>query len=263
MKIQRKLLLSYMMIVVLFAAIGAVMTLNTMQMNNLQANVAKQVEIGNYANAYQKGFALREQGLAEVGTDSEQAIVDTQTGQTLTTATSAYLSANLPLDSTLYSVFQSCNQIDTTKITPAVQEAITAYGKGDTATMAAQVEVFDQANRELSANMDNFQLLVVENIQAATAASASYANFSVMLSAAGIAVIAVVSIAMALTFGKRLTDPLKKLTNIASKVSMGELNHEIKFNTKDEISDLGEAFQRMINAFKMTSAMSAGEEEKS
>jgi len=60
---------------------------------------------------------------------------------------------------------------------------------------------------------------------------------------------------MALTFGKRLTDPLKKLTTIAGKVSMGELDHEIKIKTKDEISDLGEAFQRMINAFKMTSAM--------
>lgn len=60
---------------------------------------------------------------------------------------------------------------------------------------------------------------------------------------------------MALTFGKRLTDPLKNLTTIAGKVSMGELDHEIKINTKDEISDLGEAFQRMINAFKMTTAM--------
>ena len=39
---------------------------------------------------------------------------------------------------------------------------------------------------------------------------------------------------------------------------MGELDQEIDIKCKDEIGDLGEAFQRMINAFKMTNAMVCG-----
>ena len=260
MKIKGKMLVSYMLIVALFVGIGVAVTLNTMKMSEIQANVNKQVEIGNYATAYQKGFTLRSQGLAEVATDPENAITDTQTGQALTAATSEYLVSTLPKDSTLYTVFDLCYQIDTTVITPAVEKAIQAYSANDMTGFNAQMDVIDNAHREVDANMDNFQLLVIENVQAATEESQSYANFSVILSAVGISSIAVVSIAMALVMGKRITDPLKKLTVIAGKVSMGELEHEIKITTKDEISDLGEAFQRMINAFKMTSAMNQTEE---
>ncbi len=255
MKIKSKMLASYLLIVALFIGIGVAITLNTMKMNDIQANVNKQVEIGNYANAYAKGFTLRSQGVEELAADPQNAITDTQTGQTLTAATSAYLMENLPADSTLYSVFSTCYQIDSNTITPAVQKLVTAYNAQDVAGVAAQTKIIADAVREVNANLDNFQLLIVENVQAATAEAASYASFSVTLSAVGITAIAAVSVVMALVMGKRITDPLKKLTGIAGKVSMGELNHSIDIKSKDEIGDLGEAFQRMINAFKMTSAM--------
>jgi nitrogen fixation/metabolism regulation signal transduction histidine kinase len=259
-KIKSKMLISYMLIVALFIGIGAAITVNTMKMNDIQANVNKQVEIGNYATAYEKGFTLRSQGVGELASDPTSAITDTQTGQTLTAATATYLVDNLPAGSTLSTVFNTCNQIDSTIITPAVEKLVTAYSAQDIAEVAAQTKIITDAVREVTSNLDNFQLLIVENIQAATAEAASYASFSVMLSAVGITVIAAVSISSAFVMGKRMTDPLKKLTDIAGKVSMGELDHEIKINTKDEISELGEAFQRMINAFKMTTAMNQEEQ---
>ena len=113
---------------------------------------------------------------------------------------------------------------------------------------------------------------MIESVVDSTNQSQNYATFSILLAAAGISVIAAVSIVLALVMSKRITNPLKKLTTVAGKVSMGELNTDIKkpvlrfsfskFNTKDEISDLGEAFQRMINAFKMTSAMAEGNSEE-
>jgi HAMP domain-containing protein len=260
MQIKQKMLLSYLLIVVLFAAIGTAITLNTIKMSEIQSNVNKQVEIGNYAVAYQKGFTLRSQGLEEVSVDPENAIADTQTGQTLTQATSTYLEENLVEGSQMYAAFEKCNQIDTEIITPAVQKVISAYSAGDSAEIAAQMEIISQAHRQVNANLDDFQLLVVENVQAATAESQSYANFSVMLSAIGISSIAIISVIMALVMSKRITNPLKKLTDIAGKVSLGELNHVIKFTTTAELSEFGEAFQRMINAFKMTTAMSQEEQ---
>jgi|WetSurMetagenome_2_1015567.scaffolds.fasta_scaffold106405_2 HAMP domain-containing protein len=255
MKIRGKILASYMLIVALFIGIGVAITINTIKMNEIQSNVNKQVEIGNYASAYEKGFTLRSQGLRELAVDPDGAITDTQTGQQLTTATSTYLLANLPTDSQLYLVFDQCYQIDATVISPAVQKLITAFGQQDVVEVAAQTKVISDAVRTISTNLDNFQLLIIENVQGATAEAQSYATFSVMLSAVGITAIAAVSIVMATVMGKRITAPLKSLTTIAGKVSLGELNHEIDIKSKDEIGDLGEAFQRMINAFKMTSAM--------
>ena len=55
-----------MLIVALFVAIGVAITLNTMKMNDLQANVNQQVEISNYASAYSKGFTLTSQSVAEL-----------------------------------------------------------------------------------------------------------------------------------------------------------------------------------------------------
>lgn len=248
-----------MVIVALFVGIGAAITLNTMQMDQLQQNVNKQVEISNYASAYEKGFTLRSQSVQELASDPESAIIDTQTGQQLTTATSAYLLENLPKDSTLYTVFAECNQIDSTVITPAVQALIGAYGQQNVAEVAVQTKIITDAVRAVTANLDNFQLLIVENVQATTAAAQSYATFSVTLSAVGISAIAVVSIGMALAMGGRIAAPLKNLTTVAGKVSMGDLDQKIEIKSKDEIGDLGEAFQRMINAFKMTSAMSCEE----
>lgn len=197
MKIKPKMLLSYLLIVALFASIGAVITLNTMKMSDLQTTAIKQVEIGNYAAVYQKGVDLQKAAFLE------------------------------------YFVGDGNNQA----------KSPTTY-----------LQIRD-AYALINGNLTNFQVTALESAESANKQSQDYANFSVLISAVGITTIAVVSIVMALTFGKRLTDPLKNLTTIAGKVSMGELDHEIKINTKDEISDLGEAFQRMINAFKMTTAM--------
>jgi nitrogen fixation/metabolism regulation signal transduction histidine kinase len=255
MKIKSKMLLSYMLIVALFVGIGAAITVNTMQMDQLQAKVNQQVEISQYASAYSKGFTLRSESVSELASNPTQAITDMQTGQQLTTATSAYLLANLPQDSQLYQVFSETSQIESTIITPAVEKLVAGYQAKDPAAVAAQSKVIEDAVRTATADLDNFQLLIVENVQQATADAQSYSTFSVTLSAVGISTIAVVSIATAITMGNRLTKPLKTLTTVAGKVSMGELDQKIDINSKDEIGDLGEAFQRMINAFKMTNAM--------
>ncbi len=65
---------------------------------------------------------------------------------------------------------------------------------------------------------------------------------------------------MAMVMSKRITDPFKNLTVIADKVSMGELKHQISIKSKDKNGNLGQAFQRMINAFKMISAMASEEQ---
>jgi methyl-accepting chemotaxis protein len=267
MKIARKMLVSYLLIVALFASIGAVITLNTMTMNQLQTDASKQVEIGTYVNTYQKGIDLKKLAFIE-GTagNHEQSSIDDQTASALITPCEDYLLATLPAGSEQYTTFSQCYEISRNVITPTATEIAEIYSSGSTdryneiaTTLGPRLAT---AYAEIGTNLDNLNLAVIESVVDSTNQSQNYATFSILLAAAGISVIAVVSIILALVMSKRITSPLKKLTTVAGKASMGELNHETKFNTKDEISDLGEAFQRMINAFKMTSAMAEGNSQE-
>jgi HAMP domain-containing protein len=253
MKIQPKLLSSYLLIVALLITIGVYMNYSTIKMGEIQANANKMVEIGTYANTYQKGFDLRVRALIEIESDAEASNQHGEQGRMLTEACGAYLVENLPENSELYTKFEACYNIDKDTIMPILIEMLSSPSSNTKTEATANLI---QAHAEVDTHLDNFQLLVVETIQAATAESQSYADTSRLISAVGFATIAVLAIVLALVLSKRITNPLKKLTDVAGKVSMGELNHEIKIESKDEIGELGEAFQRMINAFKMTSAMS-------
>lgn len=52
-----------------------------------------------------------------------------------------------------------------------------------------------------------------------------------------------------------ITKPIEKLRAIADKVSMGDLQQKVTITGDDEIGELGQSFQRMINAFKMSQAL--------
>ena len=77
----------------------------------------------------------------------------------------------------------------------------------------------------------------------------------------------VVAAVLAVVMGKRITEPLKKLADIAHKVSLGDLNQRyylkqnIDIKTGDEIDELVDAFRRMVNAFRMTEALNSEPEE--
>ncbi len=130
-----------------------------------QASASKQVETGNYTTAYQKGFTLRSQGVEELATESNRAIIDAQTGQAVTAATAEYLITTLPKDSVLYTVFEVCYQIDSTIITPAADNLIAAYNQGNIAEVAAQAQASKDAVREVNMDLDNFQLLIIEKLK--------------------------------------------------------------------------------------------------
>jgi methyl-accepting chemotaxis protein len=265
MKIGSKMLVSYLLIVALFAAIGTAITINTMKMNDLQTAATKQVEIENYAAVYQKGIDLQRVSFLEgrLG-DPVNAAADKTTAQALIDATETYLLDNLPQDSELYTEFKASYDLMHNTVNPADSEVTYIMANELTARYSevpVKYQAIQDAYTQISNEMANFQVQALSQVEDATKAATDYANFSVMLSAAGITTVAAISVVMAIVMGRRITMPLKSLTNIAGKVSMGELDHKIDIKSKDEIGDLGEAFQRMINAFKMSNAMTSEEEQ--
>lgn len=62
--------------------------------------------------------------------------------------------------------------------------------------------------------------------------------------------VAVVALFIAWLMARALTTPIIRLTQVADRISLGELNTEIGFHQKDEIGDLAEAVSRMQDSLK-------------
>ena len=55
-----------------------------------------------------------------------------------------------------------------------------------------------------------------------------------------------------LLYGQRLTSRIKSLTNVAERISVGEMDAEIKVKSRDEIGDLAEAISRMQESIRLS-----------
>jgi len=53
-------------------------------------------------------------------------------------------------------------------------------------------------------------------------------------------------------YGQRLTSKIKALTNVAERISVGEMDAEIQVKSKDEIGDLAEAISRMQESIRLS-----------
>src|SRR3989304_2320703 len=267
MKIRTKLLLSYLVIVVLFIAAGAAITYNTMKMADLQNTVKQQVEINNNAYAYQQGLDQKQFGTlmysSDNTTEGERIIV--RSAEIMEPA-KVYLLSALANSPDLLSKFNGVVAIDSNQINNAITQVYAIYTSNASDT-DKYVQIWGQLTLLMnSVSLADAQLAEVReatlaNVQNATVESQNYANFSLLLAVIFIAVIGVTSGILAFVMGKRITDPLRKLADIAHKVSLGDLNQryylkqKIDIKTGDEIDELVEAFKRMINAFRMQEAL--------
>ncbi len=66
----------------------------------------------------------------------------------------------------------------------------------------------------------------------------------------GVTILAVFLIA--LVAGRAITRPINQLTDVAERISLGELDAEIQVRSKDEIGDLAGAIQRMADSIRLS-----------
>ncbi len=71
-----------------------------------------------------------------------------------------------------------------------------------------------------------------------------------LTSIAGMVASIVIAAAASIFLAGSITNPIKKLRDLADKVSMGDLDVANTVTAKDEIGDLSESFDRMVVAVK-------------
>ena len=272
MKIKQKLLLSYLLIAALFIAAGATITMNTVKMTELQSKVQKAVEINNNAYEYQKGLDQIQFGTLVYSSDN------TQEGQNIMVASAetmasaqTYLLTALANDAQLLTEFNGVivekNTIDSA-ITQVYQIYTGSYNSTDKYVLIwDQLSILMNATSRADLKLASVRNATLTNAQNATTESQNYANFSTLLAVTFLVTIGAISVALSVIMGNRITGPLKKLTDIAHKVSLGDLNQRYYLKEKsdskagDEIDELNRAFKRMINAFRMTESLIKETEE--
>lgn len=264
MKIRQKLLISYLVLVALFVAAGAATAYNTAQIQNLEATVTKQVDINNNAYDYAQGLDQKQFGTImytmndpqkgeQIMVNSAEIIVDAQ----------ANLRVDLADDPELLAKFNEVVAIDENTINPAltkISEIVNSdslSGDQQVAQTWTQIAILMNAVSQADNKLAEVREITMNNVEQATIASQSYAAFSTILAVVFIGATAGASVVLAFTIGNRITLPLKKLSEIAHKVSLGDmtqrhyLKEDINLKTGDEIDELTDAFRRMINAFRL------------
>jgi methyl-accepting chemotaxis protein len=91
-------------------------------------------------------------------------------------------------------------------------------------------------------------LAVQQEEQEAFAVLNQIALFGMALFGATIVVVLLV----AMVAGRAITRPINQLTDVAERISLGELDAEIRVKSKDEIGDLAGAIQRMADSIRLS-----------
>ncbi len=65
-----------------------------------------------------------------------------------------------------------------------------------------------------------------------------------------LAIVFVVALGVAFYVSRGITRPVAHLSDVAEKVSMGDLNVSVAVKSDDEIGDLADSFGRMVTAYR-------------
>ena len=267
MKIQQKLLLSYLIITALVVAAGATITYNSIEMASLQNNAKTQQDINDNAYDYQRGLDQKQFGSLMYSADEvNQGITEMVASATIQSTSQTYLINALTSDPSLLAKFKSVVAIDNNQINPAITQIHQIYTSNVDSTTKyteiwAQMTIIMNATSQADNILAQVRSTTQTNVANAVSQSQSYSNLSIIIAVGFIAAIVAASIVLSIVVGKRITVPLKNLSNVAQKVSQGDLDQRyyLKQNADakngDEIDELTDAFKKMINAFRMQEAL--------
>jgi len=131
---------------------------------------------------------------------------------------------------------------------PRVVELFKAGKKKEAAALTQELygEVLDEADEQIGKIISNAQYRLNEaNLQAQQQVRKTM-GVSIL-----VAIIAVLlSFSIGIGLANSITKPIAHFRDIAEKVSLGDLDVKISVDQKNEIGDLGSAFERMVTAVR-------------
>jgi len=245
-----------------------------MKMTQLQSNAKLQEDINSNAYAYQQGLDQKQFGTLMYSADQvDSGVRIIVGGADLQVPAQTFLTNSLASNPALLAQFNEVVAIDNNQINPGIRDVSQLYTSNLNSSdkypliwsqLSLIMNATDQADQKLAA----LRTATQANVQNAVTESQNYANLSIIMAVAFIAVLIVASVALSILIGNRITVPLKNLVNVAQKVTQGDLDQRyylkknIDVKNGDEIDELTDSFKKMINAFRMQESLLKEDEGK-
>ena len=248
MRIQTKLVLFSLVIVLIgIVALGVTIS-NTVKISDSAKDIAAETEeasrLANFETTIaemkiaERDFLLTgDLAFLDIREDHEHHALETLNEATEATATGSHehhalegLQEQLEADESFHHVvelYQSGNQ----------EEAIRLY------TSTNGVASHDEHG-------DGSGLVVNEVISQVLSGNDKQLESTILMSVIAAAVAVAFALVVGLMLARKITNPILKLRDIADKVSLGDLNFENTVKAQDEIGELSNSFDRMVTAVR-------------
>ena len=267
MKIMYKLMAGFLALVMLFSIAGIVIVSNLQVIETVDAQVSSDFAINQYATNYERGARKLQVGAYLYSQDSHAM------GRQLIEEGKALMAENrenLKMASLSQGLGKELVEIErleylSIEATDGVVERVT---NPDTDSIKQQNQLqldlhflearIEALNLKLGIFVDKTQEDMTSSLKLAEESGKKTVNVTVTAILASIIIALMVSIFSA----KMITDPVKYLTDVANRVSKGDISEKIEVSSSDEIGELASSFKRMINAFKVMEAMTREEADK-
>jgi HAMP domain-containing protein len=272
MRIRNKLFIAFAVVLILFSSGGAFIAFSVAKINQLNETIQTEQVIAQAASDFQRGALLKQSGTyAYLSGDPQVGQAQINEGQTILLQSEATLKTlqssslsnetqdkiNLMLTGYIHNFKDSISTYSNYTITlyernnQTRTDEINSYAQCISLDMTTLNTFISNIDNQIKADYDN--------------ANTTIKNYSAQTATITIAlVVATVSLAgaIAVIIARRITTPISQLSNVADKVSKGDFNQTINIKTGDEIESLAESFERMLNAFKITIAISQENDEE-
>jgi|GEM_PF-6107134 Signal transduction histidine kinase involved in nitrogen fixation and metabolism regulation len=266
MKIRNKLFIAFAIVLILFSSGGAYIAFSVAKISQLNESIQTEQVIAQAASDFQRGALLKQSGTyAYLSGNTEVGQAQIDEGQAILVQSEATLKALQA--SALTNETQDKINLMLTGYIHSFEDSISTYSnftitlyernnrvQNDEVNSYAQYVSSDMTN--LNTFISNLDNQIKADYDSANAVIREYSDQTATITV--ILVVATVALAgaIAVVVARRITKPISQLSNVADRVSQGDFSQAINVKTGDEIESLAESFERMVNAFKMTVAMS-------
>lgn len=255
MKIKYQLIIPVCLVIAIFSLTGLIITLNIMSIEEANTQVATNINIQNHTMNYETGARNLQLGAYLYAYENKvlgKQLIDT--GSNLMKSSNSGLKTAFN-DSALLSELSEIEKLEA-NVDEALNNTVTAVETNDSQLL------IDQNLRTLQGRVDalNLKLSTLDekshvNLENSIEQSKIYTNSArnLMYYAGFISI--VISLIIALLMTEHISRPLRKLTEIANKVSQGDMHSKVEVTSNDEIGNLAESFNRLINTIKIMEAL--------
>lgn len=272
MKIRNKLFIAFAIILILFSSGGAFIAVSVAKITQLNQSIQTEQVIAQAASDFQRGTLLKQSGtyayLSGNRQDGEAQLNEGQTVLLQSEATLKKLQASSltnetrdKIDLLLTGYIHSFED----SISTYSNYTITLYERNNQ-TQNDEIKSYAQCISSDMTTLNTFisglEIQIKADYDSANAEISKYSTQTATITAVLVAVTVALAVFIAVFIASRITKPISQLSTIANKVSKGDFSQTINVKTGDEIENLAESFERMLNAFKITIAMSAEDAEE-